>query len=668
MSRQKERKLKKIRSQKILPKFFGILLTVIFFSIISVFIICFFLVNVIFNKVQKGHDDSNKVVQILEEEFEDGNIESWNEVSGDIIKYMTSIHEVCVVDKDNNITYKSGEDEPKFEYYIKGLSEGKNKFYATEDKKGLIHVKNGKINYDEAIDLIFELLYLINDDLSDGFLETEEFTSICFWYQIPMENEDYSICVKNHIPIKKVELWFVTLLLDVLLLVAVVMIFYYISAIVGLVFERRKHIIMMTTDTVTGGYNFQYFVEKGNKTIKKWRKHKKSSGKKYSVVVIRMEKYRNFCSCYGVKEGEELLEGLGEALKLDLCRKEIVAHSENADFSLLMSYSSVDELLQRINKMLIRMNTIKEKQKKYFSIGIYVAENSDDSIEIMYNYAVVAVNTINEDSNKRVAWFNEEMKQDQLWMRKVENDMDNALRNKEFKVFLQPKYSTKDEVLSGAEALVRWQHPTEGFVPPFKFIPIFETNGFVMQLDDYMLSEVARQQAKWIKEGKNTVPISVNISRVHFIQEDLAEHICRIVDEYNVPHNLIELELTESAFFDDKGVLLKTIQKLKEFGFLISMDDFGSGYSSLNSLKELPLDVVKLDAGFFRDSDETGRGKLIVGDTISLAKKLDMKIVAEGIETREQVDFLANMNCDLIQGYYFAKPMPIDEFETKAFA
>jgi EAL domain-containing protein (putative c-di-GMP-specific phosphodiesterase class I) len=188
-----------------------------------------------------------------------------------------------------------------------------------------------------------------------------------------------------------------------------------------------------------------------------------------------------------------------------------------------------------------------------------------------------------------------------------------------------------------------------------------------MQLDDYMLSEVARQQAKWINEGKKTVPISVNISRVHFIQEDLAEHICRIVDEFEVPHNLIELELTESAFFDDKGVLLKTIQKLKEYGFLISMDDFGSGYSSLNSLKELPLDVVKLDAGFFRDSDETGRGKLIVGDTISLAKKLDMKIVAEGIETREQVDFLANMNCDLIQGYYFAKPMPIDEFETKAF-
>ena len=245
--------------------------------------------------------------------------------------------------------------------------------------------------------------------------------------------------------------------------------------------------------------------------------------------------------------------------------------------------------------------------------------------------------------------------------------MERALRAREFQVYLQPKYSTKEEVLSGAEALVRWIHPTEGFVPPYRFIPIFENNGFIIQLDDYMLTEVARQQAKWIAEGEKVVPISVNVSRVHFVKEDLAEHICELVDQFKVPHDVIELELTESAFFDDKEVLLNTIKKLKEYGFKISMDDFGAGYSSLNSLKELPLDVVKLDAEFFRDKGESGRGKLIVEDTISLAKKLNMRIVAEGIETREQVDFLADLNCDLILGYYFAKPMPISEFEERAF-
>ena len=173
------------------------------------------------------------------------------------------------------------------------------------------------------------------------------------------------------------------------------------------------------------------------------------------------------------------------------------------------------------------------------------------------------------------------------------------------------------------------------------------------------------QQAKWIEEGKDVFPISVNVSRAHFTREDLAEHICKIVDKYNVPHNVIELELTESAFFDDKPVLIRTVKALRDYGFIVSMDDFGAGYSSLNSLKELSIDVLKIDADFFRGADSVDRGMLIVSEVIDLAKKLDMKIVAEGIESREQVDFLTQQECDLIQGYYFAKPMPVEEFEEK---
>ena len=200
---------------------------------------------------------------------------------------------------------------------------------------------------------------------------------------------------------------------------------------------------------------------------------------------------------------------------------------------------------------------------------------------------------------------------------------------------------------------------------PKKDKMLIEKNGFILKLDDYMLEEIARQQAQWIKEGRKVVPISVNISRAHFAKEDLAEHICSIVDKYQVPHNVIELELTESAFFDDKQILLQTVKKLREAGFPVSMDDFGAGYSSLNSLKELQLDVLKLDADFFRGADAQDRGLLIVSEVIDLAKKLNMKIVAEGIESREQVDFLTEQECDLIQGYFFAKPMPVNEFEEK---
>jgi len=180
-----------------------------------------------------------------------------------------------------------------------------------------------------------------------------------------------------------------------------------------------------------------------------------------------------------------------------------------------------------------------------------------------------------------------------------------------------------------------------------------------------MLEEVAIQQAKWMEEGRTLFPISVNVSRAHFTREDLAEHICGIIDKYNVPHNVIELELTESAFFDDKQVLIGTVKKLREYGFIVSMDDFGAGYSSLNSLKELSIDVLKIDADFFRGAESVDRGMLIVSEVIDLAKKLNMKIVAEGIESREQVDFLTAQECDLIQGYYFAKPMSLDEFESK---
>ena len=247
----------------------------------------------------------------------------------------------------------------------------------------------------------------------------------------------------------------------------------------------------------------------------------------------------------------------------------------------------------------------------------------------------------------------------------MEDDMERALANKEFKVYLQPKISTGEEKLAGAEALVRWVHPTEGFIPPNKFIPIFEQNGFILKLDDYMLEEIARQQAEWIAQGRSIVPISVNVSRAHFTREDLAEHIVGIVDKYKVPHSVIELELTESAFFDDKQTLLNTVKSLREAGFPVSMDDFGAGYSSLNSLKEMHLDVLKIDADFFRGVEEEKRGMLIVSEVIDLAKKLDMKIVAEGIENKEQVDFLTELECDLIQGYFFAKPMPISEFEEK---
>ena len=384
------------------------------------------------------------------------------------------------------------------------------------------------------------------------------------------------------------------------------------------------------------------------------------------MVQLRLEKYRNYCTAYGLKQGENLLEELNTDLVQMLNKKELVAHVEKSDFAMLLEYQNNETLEIRVRNM---MNILRERrggQHLTFSTGICPVRSKGDDIEYIMTCAGLSVPKTIKIQDE-IVWFNDSMKEEQVWERRIEDDMDKALENHEFQVYLQPKYSTKKEVLSAAEALVRWTHPVLGFISPGKFIPIFERNGFILQLDDYMLTEVARLQADWESQGKKLVPISVNVSRAHFAEDNLAEHICSIVDKYKVPHEFIELELTESAFFDDKAVLLTTVRKLKEFGFKVSMDDFGAGYSSLNSLKELPLDIIKLDAEFFRSVDDIDRSNLIVGQTIALAKKLGMEIVAEGIETREQVDFLAKQKCDLIQGFYFSKPLPVNEFEERAY-
>ena len=452
------------------------------------------------------------------------------------------------------------------------------------------------------------------------------------------------------------------LIATILIFFIVVLIFsgvFEIWKVVKLVHQRKRVNKLVTIDTVTGGYNKDYFTQKAQKEISRSRRN-------YAIVQLRLEKYRNYCTAYGIKQGENLLEDLNAYMVELLAKKEIVAHVEKSDFALLLNYQNEETLNIRLRNM---MNILRERrggQHLTFSAGICPVKSKNDEVSLVLTCAGLAVPRTLKIQDE-IVWFNDSMKEEQVWERRIEDDMDKALENHEFQVYLQPKYSTKKEVLSAAEALVRWTHPVLGFISPGKFIPIFERNGFILQLDDYMLTEVAKLQSGWLEQGKKLVPISVNVSRAHFAEDNLAEHICSIVDKYKVPHEFIELELTESAFFDDKAVLLTTVRKLKEFGFKVSMDDFGAGYSSLNSLKELPLDINKLDAEFFRSVDDIDPSNLIVGQTIALAKKLGMEIVAEGIETREQVDFLAKQNCDLIQGFYFSKPLPVNEFEERAY-
>lgn len=479
------------------------------------------------------------------------------------------------------------------------------------------------------------------------------------------------------------------------LLLVVIMVVFFVIVLLGFVtiqfigtisnlISQRFLVKKLITDTATGGNNFLAYETAAVRNLTSYMKRKKE----FAIVNLSLLKFQSYCSLYGIEEGDKLLKKVYYAILHGLRRGEVIGSVAKGEFALLLNVpegqDGSNQVMDRVNALIQEVpqqvaGNRNAKETKYtslgFDAGIYIVPTGDTpehlknrkrktlDVEQLYVKAGIAKMATNED--KHVAVYNHEMWEKQMWEQKVEDTMQVALERQEFQVYIQPKYNPVTEELAGGEALVRWISPTEGFISPGKFIPIFEKTGFVTYLDDYMISHTAQLQAKWLAEGKKLVPISVNVSRAHFAQPDLAEHIRDLVDQYQLPHKYIEIELTESAFFDDKQALLRTVRKLQEYGFEVSMDDFGSGYSSLNSLKDLPLNVLKLDAEFFRGEDFDTRGEIVVSEAIALAKQLNMRIVAEGVEKKEQVEFLASQDCDMIQGYYFAKPMPAGEYESR---
>ena len=657
MSDSKDKRIKKLKNKSIWPSILGLFFIIIIFAILLIVQLGTNVMDIIRKKIIDPSSQS-ETVAVLFEEYDE---EHSDEIEDSVTKYteiVADIEAVWVTDLKDNKVWANTKIEPDVEA-VGELQVNENEtislIFERELARGLKFENETFIISDDFIkefdtENIWESIY--------DFGHQEEIIKFRVWYLHKVGN--YKVYVLQNVKLYAND--FFILLASAILFVVMIAVFmlYYLSSFISVIISMRKTNKVIYTDIITGGNNWLYFVKKGNKLLKK-----KAASNGYAVIHIKMRKYRSFCTCFGVKEGELLIEKLYGVLKKKVRRNELMAYKENASFGLWVAYENDTQLCRRIEAITVALDDVLPKMKLYFAVGIYKVQKKDRDIEQLYNNALLACDMLGEEAENKIVFFDVEMNNRRLWERKVEDDMDAALARHEFQVYLQPKISTAQEDLAGAEALVRWIHPQEGFIPPNKFIPIFERNGFILKLDDYMLEEIAKQQAMWIGQGRKVVPISVNISRAHFAKEDLAEHICAIVDKYQVPHNVIELELTESAFFDDKETLLQTVKKLRDAGFPVSMDDFGAGYSSLNSLKELQLDVLKLDADFFRGEASQERGMVIVSEVIDLAKKLNMKIVAEGIESREQVDFLTEQECDLIQGYFFAKPMPITEFEEK---
>lgn len=392
---------------------------------------------------------------------------------------------------------------------------------------------------------------------------------------------------------------------------------------------------------------------------------------KYAYVTFDVDKFKYVNEMFGYEYGNTILIHIAKVLRLFAQKEELYARVSSDNFALLLKDEGTEEeLSKRIHSLFQMILDYREPEEELsmcslkFSCGVYrITERTD------INTVRANANLAREESKKRIlediVYYNDELKNLKVEEKELEYDAEAALKNGEFLVYFQPKYNVETEKIIGAEALVRWNHPIRGMLSPGQFVPLFELNGFIIPLDLYVLDQVCCLIEYWKKEGIPPICISVNLSRVHLIEENLVEQLIGVVEKHNVPREYIEFELTESAFYEETGTLLKIMAQIKDAGFRLSMDDFGSGYSSLNLLRTLPVDVLKLDRVFLEDCEEENneaKGKRIVSHVISMAKDLKMDVLAEGVETKYQKEFLQNAKCDMIQGYYYARPMPVKEF------
>lgn len=330
--------------------------------------------------------------------------------------------------------------------------------------------------------------------------------------------------------------------------------------------------------------------------------------------------------------------------------------------------AGTEELQQVRDQMEKSLASVKIEQKINLYYGVYTIEDRGMSVDLMCDRANLALRTVKGNSNRAYAVYNDELHQVVLSEQQLTNSMEEALLQRQFEVYYQPVVDLNTGDVVSAEALVRWNHPEKGMVSPGFFIPFFEHNGFIIKLDAYIREEVCRNMMELRRRGLRNIPVSVNVSRLEFYDPNLCRSIIDLTERYRLEPQMMRLEITESAYTDNPQQLLAAMKELQNYGFQVLMDDFGSGYSSLNMLKDAPVDILKMDMKFLEDQGISGRGPEILASLVRMAKKLGMRTIAEGIETKEQGDFLRSVGCEYGQGYYYARPMPADSFTSLLMA
>lgn len=409
-------------------------------------------------------------------------------------------------------------------------------------------------------------------------------------------------------------------------------------------------------DSLTGLYNKEYFYEKVRKRLDE------QPEEEFLLICSDIGDFKMVNDVFGRESGDKVLIRIAKALH-KLCKQDqIYGRIDNDGFALLMKKSDYEEeYFQTVPQTKVYI----EKNMEYpirLYLGVYEIKQKDLPISGMYDRAKMAIATIKGNYQKRLAYYDEELRQSLLNEQEIMGELDEAIASGQFQIYLQAQVNGDGES-HGAEALVRWIHPKKGYLPPSAFIDILEKNGAIVRLDRYVWELACLKLKEWTSEGREDMYLSVNISPKNFYFVDIYDTFTSLVETYGIDPKRLHLEITETSVMTDVEQRIKIIERLQAYGFIVEMDDFGSGYSSLNMLKEIHVNVLKVDMVFLRKTTEVERSRKILRTIISLAQELGMETIVEGVETSDQLEFLKSISCDIFQGYYFAKPMEVTQFE-----
>lgn len=423
--------------------------------------------------------------------------------------------------------------------------------------------------------------------------------------------------------------------------------------------RAENTIEILKRDPVTNLLTEKIFYERAQVMLEE------NPGQAFDIIAVDIERFKIINDAFGTAAGNQLLSDLSVCLlDIRVDEKSLFARIRADLFAVLVPreegvYGRLEHSLNCFlkNYPLPMRLTVK--------IGVYQIEERDIPVERMCDRAFIAAGSIKGMYAEKIVFYNNAMREKMLFEQKILDTMVEALEQGQFQIHLQPKVRVNTEEVAGAEALVRWEHPELGLLSPADFLPVFERNGFIYSLDLYVWHKVCSAMQRWRQMGGADIPVAVNVSRMDIYHGDLPSLFTELVKDYGLEPKNLHLEITESAYISDSRQLLLVVEQLRKTGFVVEMDDFGSGYSSLNMLSELPVDVLKLDLKFLRTGTDAGRRHRIMQAVIDLAHTLHLLVIAEGVETKEESLLLEEMGCQYAQGYYYGRPVPENEFEKR---